>query len=131
MDRLTALAQNTERRLYALAQAQSGLSKQLSASRPAVAAAKKHEDAWRANRDPATRAIVFTGTGRAFCAGDDRHEHVHPANEAEARALVDAIQRATRAIVFGEVEQDGPAAALVVLLDALADRHQHTASRQP
>ncbi|MCR9150483.1 MAG: enoyl-CoA hydratase/isomerase family protein [Rhodobacteraceae bacterium] len=54
-----------------------------------------------ANRDPATRAIVFTGAGRAFCAGDDRHEHVHPDSEAEARALVDAIQRATVAIVFG------------------------------
>lgn len=54
-----------------------------------------------ANRDPATRAIVFTGEGRAFCAGDDRHEHVHPETEEEARALVDAIQRATVAIVFG------------------------------
>lgn len=54
-----------------------------------------------ANRDPDTRAIIFTGEGRAFCAGDDRHEHTHPANEAEARALVDAIQRATVAIVFG------------------------------
>ncbi len=55
-----------------------------------------------ANADPATRAIVFTGAGRAFCAGDDRQEHVHPANEAEARDLVNAIQRATRAIVFGD-----------------------------
>lgn len=55
-----------------------------------------------ANADPATRAIVFTGAGRAFCAGDDRHEHVHPESEAEARDLVEAIQRATRAIVFGE-----------------------------
>jgi enoyl-CoA hydratase/carnithine racemase len=54
-----------------------------------------------ANRDPATRAIVFTGAGRAFCAGDDRHEHVHPETEAEARALVEAIQRATVAIVLG------------------------------
>ena len=53
-----------------------------------------------ANRDPATRAIVFTGEGRAFCAGDDRHEHVHPETEEEARDLVDAIQRATVAIVF-------------------------------
>jgi enoyl-CoA hydratase/carnithine racemase len=56
-----------------------------------------------ANADPATRAIVFTGAGRAFCAGDDRKAHVHPANEAEARDLVDAIQRATEAIVFGPV----------------------------
>lgn len=54
-----------------------------------------------ANADQATRAIIFTGQGRAFCAGDDRHEHVHPENEGEARALVDAIQRATHAIVFG------------------------------
>ncbi|WP_137700390.1 enoyl-CoA hydratase/isomerase family protein [Marimonas lutisalis] len=54
-----------------------------------------------ANRDPQTRAIIFTGEGRAFCAGDDRHEHVHPETEEEARELVDAIQRATVAIVFG------------------------------
>ena len=54
-----------------------------------------------ANTDTATRVILFTGTGRAFCAGDDRHEHVHPENEAQARDLVDAIQRATRAIVLG------------------------------
>jgi enoyl-CoA hydratase/carnithine racemase len=54
-----------------------------------------------AHADPATRAIIFTGAGRAFCAGDDRREHVHPADEAEARDLVDAIQRATEAIVFG------------------------------
>ncbi len=54
-----------------------------------------------ANADAATRAIVFTGAGRAFCAGDDRNEHRHPDGEADARELVDAIQRATRAIVFG------------------------------
>jgi enoyl-CoA hydratase/carnithine racemase len=54
-----------------------------------------------ANADPATRAIVFTGKGRAFCAGDDRKVHVHPESEEEARELVVAIQRATRAIVFG------------------------------
>src|SRR5210317_1342898 len=52
-----------------------------------------------ANRDPATRAIIFTGAGKAFCAGDDRNEHVHPETEEEARAMVDAIQRATVAIV--------------------------------
>jgi enoyl-CoA hydratase/carnithine racemase len=54
-----------------------------------------------AHRDPSTRAIVFTGAGRAFCAGDDRRDHVQPADEAEARDLVVAIQRATEGIVFG------------------------------
>jgi enoyl-CoA hydratase/carnithine racemase len=54
-----------------------------------------------AHDDPETKVIIFTGAGRAFCAGDDRREHVHPANESEARDLVDAIQRATEAIIFG------------------------------
>lgn len=54
-----------------------------------------------AHGDPLTRVIVFTGAGRAFCAGDDRRDHVQPENEAEARDLVVAIQRATEAIVFG------------------------------
>jgi len=54
-----------------------------------------------ANRDQDTCAIIFTGDGRAFCAGDDRHEHVHPETEEEARAVVDAIQRATVSIVMG------------------------------
>jgi enoyl-CoA hydratase/carnithine racemase len=54
-----------------------------------------------AHADDATRAIVFTGAGRAFCAGDDRKAHRHPADEAEARDQVEAIQRVTEAIVFG------------------------------
>jgi enoyl-CoA hydratase/carnithine racemase len=54
-----------------------------------------------ANADPATRAILLTGAGRAFCAGDDRHAHVHPETEEEARALVEAIQDVTRAMILG------------------------------
>jgi enoyl-CoA hydratase/carnithine racemase len=55
-----------------------------------------------ANADEDTRVIVFSGAGRAFCAGDDRHEHQHPADEAAARDLVERIQNATRAIVLGD-----------------------------
>lgn len=56
-----------------------------------------------ANGDAETRAIVFTGAGRAFCAGDDRQDHQHPRDEAEAREVVDAIQRVTHAMMFGNV----------------------------
>ena len=55
-----------------------------------------------ANACPDTGAIVLTGEGRAFCAGDDRREHVHPETEAEARDHVEAIQSVTRALVLGE-----------------------------
>ncbi len=54
-----------------------------------------------ANADEAARVILFTGAGRAFCAGDDRDQHRHPASEAEARRLVESIQQVTREIVFG------------------------------
>ena len=55
-----------------------------------------------ANANPKARAIILTGEGRAFCAGDDRVEHVHPENEAQARDLVDAIQAVTVAMLWGE-----------------------------
>ena len=54
-----------------------------------------------ANADQDTRVILFSGAGRAFCAGDDRHEHVHPEDREQARAFVESIQDATRAIVLG------------------------------
>lgn len=55
-----------------------------------------------ANADSDTGAIIFTGAGRAFCAGDDRKDHVQPENAAEVRDLINAIQRATQEIVFGD-----------------------------
>ncbi|MDG3040236.1 enoyl-CoA hydratase/isomerase family protein [Roseicyclus marinus] len=54
-----------------------------------------------ANACPDSGAIVLTGEGRAFCAGDDRREHVHPETEGQARDHVEAIQAVTRALVLG------------------------------
>jgi enoyl-CoA hydratase/carnithine racemase len=55
-----------------------------------------------ANREEATKVIILTGAGRAFCAGDDLDEHAQPNAEAAAREHVDAIQRVSRAMLFGD-----------------------------
>lgn len=57
----------------------------------------------RANQDPAIRAIVLTGAGRAFCSGDDLKEFDSQlGDEAQLRAYIDRIQDVTRTIVLGE-----------------------------
>lgn len=55
-----------------------------------------------ANQDSSVSVIIFTGRGRAFCAGDDREAHEHPEDEAAARDMVHAIQRVTEVMVFGD-----------------------------
>lgn len=55
-----------------------------------------------ANADEQTRVIKFTGTGRAFCSGDDRKEPNYPETAGAAREFADAIQDMTRAIVYGK-----------------------------
>ena len=58
----------------------------------------------RANADERVGAIVLTGAGRAFCAGDDLVEQrsmLH-ADEATVVAFVDAIQQVTRHLMFGD-----------------------------
>lgn len=55
-----------------------------------------------ANADEHTHVILFTGRGRAFCAGDDLVEHQHPENRQKAEDLVKAIQQVTLEIAFGE-----------------------------
>lgn len=56
----------------------------------------------RANADEQAGVILFCGAGRAFCAGDDRRAHQHFPDESSARDFVDAIQQATREILFGD-----------------------------
>jgi enoyl-CoA hydratase/carnithine racemase len=56
-----------------------------------------------ADRDPAIRAIVLTGAGRAFCSGDDLKDfEAQVGDEAATRAYVERIQDVTRALVLGD-----------------------------
>jgi enoyl-CoA hydratase/carnithine racemase len=56
-----------------------------------------------ADRDPAVRAIVLTGAGRAFCSGDDLKDFgTQVGDEAATRAYIERIQDVTRTIVLGD-----------------------------
>jgi len=56
-----------------------------------------------ADRDPAVGAIVLTGAGRAFCAGDDLKEFASQAQDAASTpAYIERIQDVTRAMVLGD-----------------------------
>ena len=56
-----------------------------------------------ADRDPTVRAIILTGAGRAFCAGDDLKEFASQSKDAAStRAYIERIQDVTRAMVLGD-----------------------------
>ena len=56
-----------------------------------------------ATGDEATKAIVFRGAGRAFCAGDDLKDFDdQKGSEAEVTAMIERLQDVTRKIVLGD-----------------------------
>ena len=55
-----------------------------------------------ANADPGTRAVVFCGHGRAFCAGADLRERGEAISPDTAQRNAESIQRVTREMVFGD-----------------------------
>ncbi|MGE3874474.1 MAG: enoyl-CoA hydratase/isomerase family protein [Parvibaculaceae bacterium] len=56
-----------------------------------------------ANRDAEVGAIVLTGEGRAFCAGDDLKEfNAQAEDEKETAAYIERIQDVTRALMLGK-----------------------------
>jgi len=65
----------------------------------------------RAAADPAARAVVLTGAGRAFCAGQDLREHA--ANLAAGKGLDDTVRKHYNPVVLALAGMRKPVVAAV------------------